>query len=63
VEVPIFCIGGIKLENLEQVIAAGARRVVIVSALLKAADIVKYARDVKKLLSRPQPNSELLSDL
>ena len=33
VSMPIFCIGGIKLENLAQVIAAGARRVVIVSGL------------------------------
>src|SRR5436853_2231537 len=40
---PIFCIGGIKLENLEHVIGAGARRVAIVSGLLKARDIVEYA--------------------
>ena len=33
---PIFCIGGIKLENLPEVIAAGARRVVIVSGILRA---------------------------
>ena len=39
VQIPIFCIGGIKLENLEEVIAAGARRVVIVSGLLLAPDI------------------------
>jgi len=31
VRIPIFCIGGIKLENLAAVVAAGARRVVIVS--------------------------------
>jgi thiamine-phosphate pyrophosphorylase len=48
---PIFCIGGIKLDNLVQVIAAGARRVVIVSGLLKAADIVAYARTAKGLLN------------
>jgi thiamine-phosphate pyrophosphorylase len=51
VTLPIFCIGGIKIDNLPQVIAAGARRVAIVSGLLKAPDIVKYARDVKQLLS------------
>jgi thiamine-phosphate pyrophosphorylase len=50
VRVPIFCIGGIKLENLESIIAAGARRVVIVSGLLQAADIADYARRVKALL-------------
>jgi thiamine-phosphate pyrophosphorylase len=48
---PIFCIGGIKIDNLAQVISAGAQRVVIVSGLLKARDIVKYAREVKRMLS------------
>jgi thiamine-phosphate pyrophosphorylase len=51
VALPIFCIGGIKLDNLVQVIAAGARRVAIVSGLLKAADIVAYARTAKGLLN------------
>lgn len=51
VGVPVFCIGGIKLENLEAVLAAGARRVVIVSGLLRAGDIAEYARRVKRLLA------------
>jgi thiamine-phosphate pyrophosphorylase len=51
VRIPIFCIGGIKLENLPEVIAAGARRVVIVSGLLQAKDIASYARSAKKLLT------------
>jgi thiamine-phosphate pyrophosphorylase len=50
VRIPIFCIGGIKLENLPSVIAAGAKRVVIVSGLLTAPDIAGYARACKKLL-------------
>jgi thiamine-phosphate pyrophosphorylase len=50
VKIPVFCIGGIKLENLETVIAAGACRVVIVSGLLQAADIAGYARQVKAML-------------
>lgn len=33
---PVFCIGGITLETLPQVLQAGATRVVMVSALLKA---------------------------
>jgi thiamine-phosphate pyrophosphorylase len=49
--VPIFCIGGIKLDNLPKVLAAGARRVAIVSGLLQAADIVAYARACRKLLT------------
>jgi len=55
VRVPIFCIGGIKLQNLETVIAAGARRVVIVSGLLLAPDIAAYARQVKALLPSLAP--------
>ena len=47
---PIFCIGGIKIDNLPQVMAAGAERVVIVSGLLKAQNIVEYAHACKKLL-------------
>ncbi len=56
VALPIFCIGGVKLENLPAVIAAGARRVVIVSGLLQAADIAEYARAAKALLRQ---NSEI----
>ena len=51
VSLPIFCIGGIKIDNLEQVIAAGAHRIAIVSGLLKAPDIVEYARACRKLLT------------
>jgi thiamine-phosphate pyrophosphorylase len=51
VSIPIFCIGGIKLENLPEVIEAGARRVVIVSGLLQARDKAEYARSAKKLLT------------
>jgi thiamine-phosphate pyrophosphorylase len=52
VHLPIFCIGGIKLDNLPEVIEAGARRVVIVSGLLQAKDIAKYGRAAKELLNR-----------
>jgi thiamine-phosphate pyrophosphorylase len=51
VSLPIFSIGGIKIDNLEQVIGAGAHRVAIVSGLLKAPNIVEYARACKKLLT------------
>lgn len=50
VDIPIFCIGGVKLENLPEIIAAGARRVVIVSGILQAPDVVGYCREVKSLL-------------
>jgi thiamine-phosphate pyrophosphorylase len=52
VRIPIFCIGGIKLDNLPEVIEAGALRVVIVSALLQAKNTAVYAGAAKELLNR-----------
>jgi thiamine-phosphate pyrophosphorylase len=51
VSIPIFCIGGINIDNLQQVIDAGAKRVVMVSALLKAHSIVDYARCATDMLA------------
>ncbi|HEX4085117.1 MAG TPA: thiamine phosphate synthase [Chthoniobacteraceae bacterium] len=48
---PVFCIGGIHFENLRAVLDAGAQRVVIVSAILKAGDITAYCKKVKDLLA------------
>ncbi len=48
---PMFCIGGINGDTLPAVLAAGARRVVIVSWLLQQADIAGAARQVIKLLA------------
>lgn len=45
-KIPAFCIGGIKGGNLAEVMAAGARRVVIVSELLGAADPEAAAREI-----------------
>jgi len=63
VNLPIFCIGGIKLDNLKEVIAAGARRVAIVSGLLKAPDIAAYAREAKQLLLDLKPQTSNLKNL
>jgi thiamine-phosphate pyrophosphorylase len=51
VGIPIFCIGGINIDNLQQVIDAGAKRVVMVSALLKAHSLVDYARCATDMLA------------
>ncbi len=48
---PVFCIGGIKRGNLPEVLAAGARRVVIVSDLLTAPNIAKAVGETRELLS------------
>ncbi len=43
-QIPAFCIGGITRQTLPQVLAAGARRVVIVSDLLKATNVQSATR-------------------
>jgi thiamine-phosphate pyrophosphorylase len=50
VNLPIFCIGGIKRENLSTVIASGARRAVIVSGILQDENPARYTRECLELL-------------
>tara|TARA_B100000902_G_scaffold349748_1_gene358538 strand:- start:708 stop:1358 length:651 start_codon:yes stop_codon:yes gene_type:complete len=47
---PWFAIGGIDLDNLNDVIAAGARRVCVVSAILLAQDVTDACRTFKERL-------------
>ena len=51
--IPAFCIGGIKRSNLNEVLAAGARRVVMVSDLLSAPDIEAATRMAKAGIRPP----------
>lgn len=51
VTLPIFCIGGVNAGRLDEIIAAGARRVVVVSAFLLAADVCDEVQRLKKRLS------------
>jgi thiamine-phosphate pyrophosphorylase len=48
--IPVFAIGGIRRDNLPQVLAAGAGNVVIVSDLLRAPDIEAATREAKRML-------------
>ncbi len=50
VTVPWFAIGGINLENLGDVLAAGAKRVCVVSAILNAPDLVKACAEFRRRL-------------
>jgi len=50
VKIPVFCIGGIKNENLPEVLAAGAQRIVIVSGWLKADDIAAAVASARRTL-------------
>jgi len=50
VTVPWFAIGGITLENLGDVLAAGAQRVCVVSAILDAPDVAEACAEFRKRL-------------
>jgi len=50
VKIPWFAIGGINLQNLDDILAAGARRIGVVSAILDAPDIVEACRKFKNRL-------------
>jgi len=47
VKIPCFAIGGINLNNLSQVIDAGARRICVVSAILNAENTAAACREFK----------------
>lgn len=47
---PWFAIGGVDLTNVEQVVDAGASRVVVVRAITEADDPAEAARALKALL-------------
>ena len=50
VSLPWFAIGGITLETLDAVLAAGATRVCVVSAILNAPDVEKACREFRRRL-------------
>jgi thiamine-phosphate pyrophosphorylase len=50
VKIPWFAIGGINLKNLDDVLAAGAKRICAVSAILKAKDVTQACREFRKRL-------------
>ena len=50
VNVPWFAIGGITLQNIDEVLAAGATRVCVVSAILNAPDVAKVCAEFRKRL-------------
>ena len=51
VNIPWFAIGGINLENLGDVLAAGARRVCVVSAILNAPDVAAACAEFRRRLA------------
>jgi len=51
-QIPAFCIGGIKIDNLSSIVKAGARRAVIVSELLLSSDISSTAQSALNILKQ-----------
>ncbi len=52
IDLPILCIGGVKLGNLSEIMRAGAKRVCIVSDLLCASDVPAHTAAVKAALAK-----------
>ncbi|HXT10915.1 MAG TPA: thiamine phosphate synthase [Candidatus Angelobacter sp.] len=50
IKIPWFAIGGIHLQNVDDVLAAGAKRICVVSAILNATDVARACRDFRKRL-------------
>ena len=48
--VPWFAIGGINLQTIDAVLAAGARRICVVSAILNAPDVAKACAEFRQRL-------------
>jgi len=48
---PWFAIGGITLENVDEVLAAGARRICVVSAILNAPDVAHACQQFQERLA------------
>jgi len=50
VTIPWFAIGGINLDNVGEVLAAGAKRICVVSAILNSTDIAEKCRELRARL-------------
>ena len=58
IAMPWFAIGGIHLGNLDQVLAAGARRICVVSAILGTADVAGACQAFRQRLGSAPLRSE-----
>jgi thiamine-phosphate pyrophosphorylase len=51
VQIPWFAIGGINLDNLDDVLAAGATRICVVSAILNTPDVARACQQFRNRLT------------
>lgn len=57
IRIPWFAIGGISLANLDEVLAAGAQRICVVSAILASDDVAAACRKFKQRLCAARSGS------
>jgi len=50
ISIPWFAIGGVNLQTLEDVVAAGARRICVVSAILNTPDVARACKEFRSRL-------------
>ena len=51
IDCPWFAIGGITLENLDEVLEAGARRICVVSAILNSPDVARTCQQFRERIA------------
>ena len=51
IDCPWFAIGGITLDNLDEVLEAGARRICVVSAILEASDVTHACQQFRERIA------------
>jgi thiamine-phosphate pyrophosphorylase len=56
VRIPVIAIGGIRQENAQDVIAAGADGVAVISAVVGSPDITRAARELKAIVRKAKNN-------
>jgi thiamine-phosphate pyrophosphorylase len=56
IKIPFTVMGGIKESNIDQVIAKGARRVAVVTAITQAPDIAESVRSLRKRILERLPS-------
>lgn len=52
VKIPFVAVGGIDLDNLDQVLSAGAKRVAVCRAIIEAQDVIRTVKEFRRRLYR-----------
>jgi thiamine-phosphate pyrophosphorylase len=55
VSIPVYALGGIKKENVSEVLSVGAHGVAMISTIIAADDIKKETRHITGIIASHQP--------